>query len=493
MVPIATQNPDTTSSHSAKDAASGVLWSGISQGSRVLIQTATLVVLSRLLPPTDFGLLAMAGVVTTFVTLLRDMGTASAVIQRKVLEEALLDTVFWFNVGLGISLGALVALLAVPIAAAFNQPRLAGVLTALAVSFPLASSAAVHQALMERDLGFRQLARIEIGSALIALGVAVSAAMNGYGVYSLVLNAVTTVAVTTVQLWSVSPWRPTLRWNNEHFRRLWGFSGNLVSFQVLNYFARNADTMLIGRYLGAMDLAWYNTGYKLMLFPLRNLSSVVSRALFPVLSRRQGDAPSFGNLYLKAIGAIALFTAPLMAGVWVLRKPLIEVFFGEKWLPVADVLAWLAPIGLMQSLLTTTGLIYMGVGRTQAMMRWEVCASVMTLAALVIGLNWGYLGVARSYAIVNLVLLYPAFEIPLRMVGLHFIDLARSIAPQLLVASVMAAMVATMDQGLFAAESPLFRLCVLSASGLIIYAAAAYVFMRSNLLALLGTMHRTVR
>ena len=141
-----------TSAHSASQAASGVLWSGISQAARVLIQTAALVVLSRLLPPTDFGLLAMAAVVTAFVNLLRDMGTASAVIQREVLGKELLDTVFWFNVGLGVALGVGVALFAIPIAMAFKQPALSGVLTTLAVSFPIASSTAVHQALMEREL-----------------------------------------------------------------------------------------------------------------------------------------------------------------------------------------------------------------------------------------------------------------------------------------------------------------------------------------------------
>jgi len=482
-----------SSIHSPGQAASGVLWSGISQAGRVLLQTGALVLLSRLLPPTDFGLLAMASVVTALVNLLRDMGTASAVIQRDVLESELLDTVFWFNIGLGITLGVLVALLSIPIAAAFNQPRLAGVLTTLALSFPIASSAAVHQALMERGLQFRTLARIEISSALLALAVAAVAALSGLGVYSLVLNALIATVISTVQLWFASSWRPTLRWDREQLRQLRGFSGNLVSFQLLNYFARNADTMLIGRFLGAADLAWYNMGYKLMLFPLTNLSAVVFRSLFPVLSRQQKDVASFGSLYLRATGTIALFTAPLMAGIWVLRKPFVEVFFGEKWLPVADVLGWLAPIGWMQSVLSTVGLIYLGVGQTRTMMRWGVFASAMTLLGFVVGLQWGYLGVARSYVVVNLLLFYPGFAIPLRMLGLHFTDLLKSIAPQLLTAIMMAVLVSAIDQLFTSSESPMFRLSVLTASGLCIYATAAYLFMRSNLQALLGTLQGIAR
>jgi len=182
-----------------------------------------------------------------------------------------------------------------------------------------------------------------------------------------------------------------------------------------------------------------------------------------------------------------------MAGVWVLRKPFVEVFFGEKWLPVADVLAWLAPIGFMQSVLSTVGLIYLGVGRTRTMMRWGVFASTLTLAGLVIGLQWGYLGVARSYAMVNLLLFYPGFAIPLRLLGLNFMDLLKTIAPKLLIALLMAALVGAVDQVFTAGEGSLFRLSVLTATGLCIYAAAAYLFMRSNLLALLGTMQGTAR
>jgi O-antigen/teichoic acid export membrane protein len=234
-------------------------------------------------------------------------------------------------------------------------------------------------------------------------------------------------------------------------------------------------------------------GYKLMLFPLTNLSAVVFRSLFPVLSRKQNDVSSFGALYLRATGTIALFTAPLMAGVWVLRKPFVEVFFGDKWLPVADVLGWLAPVGCMQSILSTVGLIYLSVGQTRTMMRWGFFASAMTLLGFVIGLQWGYLGVARSYAVVNLLLFYPGFAIHLRLLGLSFADLLKSIAPQLLAATMMAALVGAIDQLFTSGESSVFRLSVLTASGVCFYLAAAYLFMRSNLQALLGTMQGLTR
>jgi O-antigen/teichoic acid export membrane protein len=454
----------------------------MSQASRILVQLATLAVLSRILPPKDFGLLAMATVVTTFATLLRDMGTAAAIIQRETLGDELLNTIFWFNICLGIALGIGILFLAIPIASVFREPRLSGVLAALAVSFPLASAGAVHQALLERALRFRTLARIEISSALVALFIAIIAAISGLGVYALVLNTIAIVGLTSVQLWFASRWRPTGGWSTHEFRTLWGFSSNLVGFQVLNYFARNADTMLIGRFLGADDVGLYNMGYRIMLFPLTSLSAVVTRALFPVLSRRQSNLASFGSLYLKTISAIFLVTAPLMAGLWVLREPFVEVVFGRRWVPVADILAWLAPVGMIQSILTTVGLIYMATGSTRLMIKWGVFASVVSVVAIAIGLRWGYLGVARSYAVAMFLLFYPAFAIPLRRVGLSFTAMLKSVFPQLISAIVMAIVISLLQKTILLESSPAYKLSLLTFIGAAVYLALGYVVMRSTLL-----------
>ena len=385
--------------NSGRTASSGVVWAGISQGGRILAQIVTVSVLSRILPPADFGLIAIATVVTTFATLLRDMGTAAAVIQRKELKSDLVDTVFWFNVLVGVSLAILVAAIAIPLSLAFEQPRLATILFVLTATFPFASVGAVHQALLEREMRFRTLARIEISSAVAALVIAIAAALSGLGVYSLVLNTIAIALLTSGQLWLASKWRPRLAWSRDEFHSLWGFSGNLFGFQVLNYFSRNADTLLIGRFLGAADVGMYNMGYRIMLFPLASLSTVISRVMFPMLSRTQSDSSTFGTLYLKAAGAIGMITIPLMAALWVLRIPFVEVVLGKNWLPVTDVLAWFAPVGMIQSILTTVGVIYMVTGNTKQKLHWGIGYGIVLIGAIAIGLNWGYLGVARSYAL----------------------------------------------------------------------------------------------
>ena len=475
-------------SNRSTPASSGFMWATVSQAGRIVVQLVMVAVLSRLLPPADFGLLAMATVVTTFAGLLRDMGTSAAVIQRDELQGELLDTIFWFNVYLGIALAVVLALLATAIAGAFREPRLAGVLLALSMTFPAVSSGAVHQSLLERALRFRTLARIELTSVSLAFAVAAIAASYGMGVYSLALNAVATAVFASIQLFLASKWRPSWRWSVHEFRSLIRFSGNLFGFQSLNYFARNADTMLIGRYLGAVDVGWYNMGYRVMLFPLSTLSAVIARVLFPVLSRRQADIPAFASLYLKAVSAVAAVTAPLMAGVWVLRVPFVAVFLGPRWSPVADVLEWFAPVGLIQSVLTTVGLIYMATGNTRAMLLWGVFSSAATVAGMAVGLHWGFLGVARCYALVSLLLTYPAFAIPLKFIGLGFMDILGAVWRQLLTAVLMAGVLFGLQRLLGDTVAPGSSLILLTVAGAAAYLLLGLVLMRSTLTGILGQL-----
>src|SRR5205823_634608 len=137
----------------------------------------------------------------------------------------------------------------------------------------------------------------------------------------------------------------------------------------INYFARNVDSLIVGRYLGAAALGVYSTAYKIMLFPLQNITFVASRALYPLMSSRQDETQAMASLYLKSLAAIGFFTAPLMMGVYVLRDPFVRVLMGEQWNEAADVLRWLAPVGYIQSIVSTTGTVSIARGRTDILFR----------------------------------------------------------------------------------------------------------------------------
>lgn len=401
-------------------AVSNARWIAISQASRIGIQLIGLVVLARLLPPAEYGLMAMATVVINFAYLLRDMGTAAAVIQKENLTEDTTNTVFWLNVGIGLTLSIALVVLSPWIADGFRSPRLMPVLWVLALVFPVTSISAVHQALLERESSFKLLARIEIVSSLVGLSFGLALAYANFGVFSLAYQTLAAAVFSSIQIWFASRWMPKLCWSKAEFKAIWRFSVHFTGFTFINFFARNADSMIIGRVLGTVSLGVYSQAYKLMMFPLQSMTSVASRALFPIMSRQQNDPEQMAKLYFRSLRLIATVTAPLMAGLWILREPFVEVSLGKQWADVSIILAWLAPVGFIQSLTSTTGTVFMATGRTDLMMRLGIIGAVLMVGSFFIGVQWGIEGVAICYLLANVLNIVPCFSLTLRQLNSTF-------------------------------------------------------------------------
>lgn len=397
---------------------SSVRWVAVSQGARVASQLVSMVVLARLLPPESYGLMAMAMTVTNLAFLFRDMGTSVALIQCKVLSDELKCTLYWVNVGLALAIALVLAACAPAIALAYKEPRLTLIIAALALAFPLSSLGTVHQALMERDSQFRLLARIEAVSAIAGLALALAAAALGAAVWSLVLQMLLATALTSVQSCLASPWRPRLVFAARELRAIAGFSANFSLFQYVSYLERNADSIIIGRLLGPVALGVYSMAYKVMLFPLQNITGVASRALFPAMSRRQESREELGALYLRATSTISMVTAPLMAGLFFLREPFVALALGPRWGAAAALLKWLAAVGFIQSITASTGAVFLALGKSRLMLGLGVFGAALQVGAFIIGVRWGVEGVAASYCVANLLNALPATAVVVALLGI---------------------------------------------------------------------------
>jgi PST family polysaccharide transporter len=462
--------------------STGVTWSLLSQLVKLGSQLVGMIVLARLLPMSDFGLISMASVFTGFALLFRDFGSSATVIQRHELTPQILDSVFLFNIIVGFFL-ALVLALFTPVAVwFFSEPRLYGVLWLLVLVFPVGALSLVHQALMERGSDFKSVAIIESLATLLGLASAVGGAWFGWGVYSLVTQTLVSACFTTTCLWFFSQWRPGVKGSLIEIKGLWKFAGNFVGFNVFNYFARNADNMLIGRFLGASDLGIYSMAYRLMTLPIQITSGVVGRALFPVLSRMQNDPDRLAEAYLRTVTAGTLVNAPLLMGFFVLRESFIKVVMGSQWMPVADLLKWLIPIALLQSLGTTVGYLYLAMGRTDVMLKWGIFGGTTIVIGFYLGLQWGLQGLVIGYAVVYVLIFIPSLIIPYQLVGLKVSRVLLSILPSVLNALAMAALVMIVDSTWNCFENePIFRLITLIIFGILIFAVLVYLFQHKLL------------
>jgi O-antigen/teichoic acid export membrane protein len=401
-------------------AVAGVKWSTVSQVGRQGTQLLTTIILARLLSPSDFGLLGMAMVVIGFIEIFKDLGTAAAVVQKSELSEEVLSSIFWVNVGFGI-LAATILFFGAPLGGLyFREPDVIAILKVLSLNFFISSLSILQQALLQRSLAFQVLAKVEIGAVVCGAIMGIGLAWYGFGVWSLVFQSLITVIITTVFLWLASSWRPRLIFHWGEVKSVSSFSLHLVGFNIFNYFARNLDYVLIGRYLGAQELGYYTLAYRILLFPIQNISAVIGRVMYPVLSTLQNDNKRFISAYLKVIGAIAFIAFPIMTGVFTLADPFVLTFFGDKWRTVIPLIMIFAPVGLLQSIGTTVGSIYQAKGRTDWMFRWGIGSGILVSLAFCAGLRWGIIGVAIAYSIISYILLYPSFAIPFQLIGLKF-------------------------------------------------------------------------
>ena len=408
----------------------GVGWSGISQIVRLIIQFGVTAILARLLTPNDFGLLAMVVVFTNFVMIFRDFGLTAAIIQRKELTEEHLSSCFWINILVGLLLTLILVFLAPLISHFYSEPRLIRIIMILASIFFISSFGVIQIALFMKEMNFKSLAIVEILSVVISGTMAIVLAFSGFGVWSLVYQQIVSNLVRVFFLWIFSSWKPKLIFRWLRVKELLGFGFNLIGFNFVNYFNRNLDNLLIGKFLGSTPLGFYNLAYRLLLFPLGNISSVIGRVMFPGLSMIQDDKSKVCSAYIKATRYIAVITFPLMIGLFVVAPQFIIVIFGFQWERSIFLLQILAIVSLMQSIGSTVGWIYQSQGRTDILFKWGLFSVTIITIAFVIGLRGNVEGVTIAYAIAMLILAYPSFAIPFKLINLKvsfFVKQFRSI------------------------------------------------------------------
>lgn len=457
-------------------AATNARWVGVIQASKVVIQLLSVLILARMLNAEAFGLVAIASVATAFALLFRDLGTASALIQKETLDDATKSTAFWMNCGLGLALGIVMVACAPLIGWFMKAPDVRGLLLVVACVFPIAGTAIVHQALLERDSKFGTVARIEIISLVCGFITVIAAAWLGAGAYSLVLQSLVVALLSTLQLWFSAHWRPQRIWSKTAMQQLWKFSGNLFAFNLTNYFARNADNLIIGRVLGPAALGGYSLAYRTMLFPLHNLTFVAGRALFPVMSRRQTSVAHVAGLYFRTLGVIAFFTAPLMAGLFILRVPFVDVVFGHRWSEVAAIFAWLAPTGFIQSLLSSGGPVFMTFGRTDTLFRVSVVATALHVCGFLVGVRWGAVGVAACYFVTNVIAFFPTMLLILKCVDARMSQLLKAVQRPLIMTIIMSALLYLLrGEVMQLSIQPALQLLLLVAAGAALYLSMAMI------------------
>jgi len=451
---------------------SAVAWMASGEIARQITQFLVGVALARLLTPGDYGLVAMAMFVVGLVGIFARTGMAEALVQRPAASIEAWSSVYWLGLVGGGLVGSVVWLLAPAASSFFRDDRVVPLLRALGWTTLLAATGATQRAWLAKHLRFRAIAQIEWCGVLVGGVAGLVLAATGCGVWSLVWANLLATAAPAVLFYVCCPWRPTWHLQSSEVRGALRFGVGLQGFAIVNYFNRRLDDALIGRYLGPLALGYYERAYSLMLYPVQNVAGVVCTVMFPALSEIGDDLPRFRAAYLRAVSCIATVAFPTMLGLLVTAPEAIDVIYGHQWAPVVPILQVLCLVGVLQSVGTTTGNIFMARARTGLMFAWGLAASAVIYPSFFIGVQWDVMGVAVAYAIVNVVLIVPELAIAFRLIGLPISDLVRSLRGVLLGSVLMVGLVALIRHALLAAHVEGHVVLALSvATGVVTYGA----------------------
>jgi O-antigen/teichoic acid export membrane protein len=452
----------------------GVSWKAASQVVLQASHTIVAIILARLLTPHDFGLAGMVLVFSGLVFLFTDLALGAALIQRRTLSEQDRSTVFWTSFAAGVVFFAAGVAVSGPIADFYGEPAVQPLFAALSLTFVIHALATTQTALLNREMNFRSLELRVMGATTVGAAVGVTAAVAGAGAWAIIAQRIASASVGTTLLWTFSPWRPRFTYSLASLRRLGGFSANVFATRFLFYLNRNADNLLIGRFLGAAALGAYSLAYHVMLMPFTRIATPIQDVLFPAFSRMQDDPDRMGQAWVRVNRFVSAISIPALLGMIVVAPDFVAVVLGDKWsaaTPVIQILAW---VGLLQSLQRMNSSILQARDRAGTLLAFAVIAFVFSIGAFAVGLRWGIVGVAACYAFVN-TFMQPFYTwLTARTLGMSVWTVVRSLWGVVQASLIMVAAVLVTRLGLLSSDVPAAgRLVVCVAVGALVFLACS--------------------
>jgi polysaccharide transporter, PST family len=388
-------------------ATRGAILIGASQIYRIGTTFVSSVILARLLTPADFGLNAIVASCVGLITLIQDIGLAQATIQRQRLTTAQTSALFWLAFGAGLLLAIFLALSAPLVAWFFGDGRLKLLIVAFSSLIFVSGAQSQQLALLSRDLRFKTLAGIDVISASASVIAGVIFAWMTMSYWAFFVGNLAASIVGLIGVWVSYPLRTGRPSFDGEFKEIISFGSGVSGFNIANYFARNADYVLIAKFYGSTELGFYDRAYKLLLFPLQQILGPLGRIMLPMLARIQSDPDRYRRAYTESISLLMILSQPGLIMVTIFADDVFSILFGPHWAPSVPIFRWLGLCGLHQVMTSTTGWLFVSQGRSGDLFRLGVVNAVATVISVVIGLPWGALGVAMSYTGANYAVLLP--------------------------------------------------------------------------------------
>jgi PST family polysaccharide transporter len=420
-------------------AAQGTAWRFMSYfGGKFMVFLST-IFLARLLAKDDFGIVGYALTAVALLDVASDLGVAEAVVYYEK-DTRKNSTAFWISLIIGIALFGLSWILAPLLVLYFQDERVLEISRVMALTFPLSALGSTHEAILRKNLAFE---RTTIPVFLRAVGkglISIILAFMGFGAWSLVWGQLGGTLISSILLWIITPWRPSLEFDFASARSLLGYGVKDIGTNFLAMILLNLDYWLVGRYLGAEALGVYTLAYRLPELLILQFARIISQVNFPIYTKMRETQGSLARGFGKTTAFVSLITIPLGIGLTLLARPFTIVFLSEKWIDAVPVLQGIALYAMFLSLIHNATSTYKAQGNFGIITGLSVIRLLMLFPALlwatsimgsIVLVGWMHALIALISAVIGLIVAARMLSLPLR-------DLFAAIWPAILAGILMA-------------------------------------------------------
>ena len=372
------------------------------------MQLAVLPILARLLGPSAFGLVALAMPLILLASMISDAGLGNALVRKRDSSRELESTIFWFSLGMALSLAVIVSLLAWPASVVLGEPKLAPIIIALTMILPIGGSLSVPNAIISRGGKFTLFAMGDMMANLGASAIAIIAALVGAGAWSLVIQQCVVWVVKLCWLLPVSGFRPMFVCRPRLAWPYLGFGLNSVGANLADFGNKNLPTVVIGGLIGVAAAGHYSMAYQIIRVPDMIVSGPLYLSIFASVAQSGDDHLATVPLALRGLRGIVTILAPLFCGLALTARLAVLVLLGPAWSATGPILVLLTPAGFLLCVYSFIGAILMGLGRSEYQFRLTVLSGCFLALGTLLGARYGGEGVAAGFSIGALLAL-PAY------------------------------------------------------------------------------------
>lgn len=459
----------------------GLLWSSVERFSNQGISFFFSILLARMLDPSDFGIIAMITIFFAVAQSIVDSGFSNALVRKTDRIEEDLSTCFYFNIAVGLVAYIVLFLIAPFVATFYNQPILSPIIRITGLGVVLNSLCVVQQALFTIKIDFKSQAKVTLSATLISGIVGVILAYQGYGVWALVWQGVISALVRMGLLWLMSKWHPKTGFSKASFHYLFGYGSKLLVSGLLDTIYNNIYPIVIGKFYTPAQLGNYSRALSFAQLPSSNITSILQRVTFPVLSTIQDDMPRLQTNYRRLLKLSAFIVFPLMMGLAAVAFPLIRIVLTPKWEGCSFYLQIIC-FALMWYPIHAINLNLLQVkGRSDLFLRLEVIKKIVGVCIMCITIPLGITAMCVGMVASSLIALFINTFYTGKLMSLGYLKQMRDLLPILINSLLMGGVVVISIQFI---TNDVLKLIGGGIIGVLFYILSSYIFTRDEVVEL---------